>query len=97
MTMDVYLHVLPNMQQDAISRLKLALGKYTDLGVICQIFSFGSRASCNFIVLLLSLERCFLPRLMVYPLSGVPFSHQNMLSSIAAQVDTSHQKLPESN
>ncbi|GAC1312029.1 MAG: hypothetical protein NVSMB27_48460 [Ktedonobacteraceae bacterium] len=28
MTMDVYSHVLPSMQQDAISRLNSALGKF---------------------------------------------------------------------
>ena len=47
-------------------------------------------------VLLLSIERYFLPRLIVCPLSCVPFSHQNMLSLLAAQGDTSHHKLPES-
>lgn len=32
MTMDVYSHVLPSMQQDAISRLNTALGKHAEDG-----------------------------------------------------------------
>jgi len=31
-TMDVYWHVLLGMQQDAISRLNIALGKYEEVG-----------------------------------------------------------------
>ena len=33
-TLDIYSHVLPNMQQDAISRLDLTLGKYQEDEVV---------------------------------------------------------------
>lgn len=32
MTMDVYSHVLPSMQQDAVSRLNAVLGTYAEEG-----------------------------------------------------------------